>query len=1230
MNLTGEDIVRCFEIYSRKELDLTALVKGMMSKKFGKISNLEDYLMARLKSSQSEPWTLNWNFLLDEKNRNLFADFCTSLLETNVLNRVDLKSLLSAPEPKKVLEGVTSATLLIQKRFTTNKELNRLAKESEPDMMGKSYHLLQAMLRNRVINTDQLLTIRGEIQKQMDLLLDKDPILLLQQQLILENSELKTWAGEAVDPKKAKDTPVLPKQFGPYEVIEEIARGGMGIVFKVRHTKLDHIYALKVMLSGERASETAIARFFREARAIAKLRHPGIVQIHEFGEENGVHYFSMDFVEGIPLNKYVAIKKPSIREMTTIIRDTTKILEYAHSQNVLHRDLKPENIMIDKDGNPKILDFGLAVEMNDASDQRLTKEGSTMGTPAYMPPEQVLGKLQEVDCASDIYSLGACFYEVVTGKPAFKSNSYHDLFFKILNEDPEPPQSLVPGLHRDINTIILKCLAKDKMHRYSTAKQLEEDLSNFLNGLPIKARPSTRWELYARWIRRNKAISALIFSILVLVVGFLIFLTYSRVQEKRRILQWALSAQVALNSKNFELALQEVGRILTLDEQNPTALLLNERIRKVKSDTEIELKIEQFYQEAIQALEKAQDLLSEYKDKQREARQELEDARVSIAHIKGWETWAQQSISYNKQKDAQSALKGRIKSYIRCETQIEKGKKAAKEAGDRAKDIYRQLMELDVSIQFNEWEEASLAGDEIKAALHLAKYENLIEALPHMKNYYQRKFLGDGSLQIEESNPKGAKIWIFRYVEENKVAEINLDSQTPQGIIDVFRARGGTRMIPLPFNLQDRTCRIPIAYYEMVDRFWEHDKDTPQNTFDAEVITSNGGSLTRQEYETRRNGSVYPLFFEKDQFNFLGTAPLKIETFPQGSYLLIFQLPEQTVSIAGQSFSYQETRVPLFMPREGKVYLQSVPLLLSCQIPLGMVFVPDIPFISGGDPNAHRSPRLNERKRLPDFFASRYEVAFSEYYEFLTDPETRKILKKQEEMSREDIRLIPRSSSKFLYGFTPSNVEIRKDVEDAEELNPFLESIRGLSWYDTEAFTQWLNKKAKLETEKLKNELKKSGKIASDWRKLYPHVIFQFQDNTYVPSPVVYRLARTSEWEKCVRGVDGRFFPWGNTMNWKYTCGGKTHEGERFLDPQGWYPYDESPWGIRDLPGGVYEWGGDPPPEDPDSKDYNFPGGAFNDSYSTSYRGAANDSFTPSDSDNNYGFRLYADLYRKE
>ncbi|MEK7483949.1 MAG: SUMF1/EgtB/PvdO family nonheme iron enzyme, partial [Planctomycetota bacterium] len=863
-------------------------------------------------------------------------------------------------------------------------------------------------------------------------------------------------------------------------------------------------------------------------------------------------------------------------------------------------------------------------------DQRITQEGATMGTPAYMPPEQVLGKLQEIEPSSDIYSLGACFYEIVTGRPAFKCNSYHDLFFKILNEDPESPQDLVPGLHRDINTIILKCLAKDKNQRYKTAKLLEEDLSNFLNGLPIKARPSTRWEIYGRWIRRNKVMSVLIFSILVLVVGFLVFFTTSKIQEKRRILQWVLSAQLALNSKNFEVAIQEVGRILSLDEQNPTALLMNERIRKIKAETEIELKREQYYQESIQALEKAQDLLSQYRDKQSEARQEMEDARLSMAQIKGWETWAQQSISYNKQKDSQNALKQRIKSYILCESQIEKGLKSAKDAGDRAKDIYRQLIELDASIQFNEWEEASQAGDQIKAALHLAKYENLIEALPHMKNYYQRKFLGDGSLQIEESSPKGAKVWIFRYIEENKVSDIPLDSETPQGVIDVFRTRGGTRMIPLPFNFQKRTARIPIAYYEMVDRFWEKDKDSPQNTFDPELITTSGGALTRQEYETRRNGSVYPLFFEKDQFNFLGTAPLKIESFPQGSYLLIFQLPEQTVSIANQTFSYQDTRVPLYMAREGKVYLQSVPLLLTCQIPLGMLFVPDIPFISGGDKDAHRSPRLNERKRLSDFFAARYETAFSEYYEFLTDTETRKILKQQENNSREEIHLIPRSSSKFLYGFTPSNLELKKDVAGVEELNPLLEAIRGISWHDTDTYIKWLNNKARAEAEKLKNEIKKSGKLPSDWRKTYPHLIFQTQENTFVPAPVIYRLARSAEWEKCVRGIDGRYFPWGNVMNWKYTAGGKTHEGERILDPQGWYPYDESPWGIRDLPGSVYEWGGDPPPEDPESKEYNFPGGAFNDSYSTSYRGAANDSFIPSDADNNYGFRLFADLYLKD
>lgn len=1230
MNLNAEDIIRCFGIYTRKELDFTAIVKGLMSKKFGRISHLEDYLMARLKSQVSDDKPdLSWNFLLNDTSRLRFAEFCDQLMESNVLNRSELKEFLNDPEARRILEGLTSATVLVQKRYTSTKELIQIAKDSDPDFFAKSYHLLQAMLRRRLINTDQLLSIREQVQKQLDMLLEKDPIQLLRQNLVLEDDAESHTVGDNVETKvtrkkaKALVAGEIPKQFGPYEVIEEIARGGMGVVYKVRHTKLDHIYALKVMIAGESASETAIARFFREARAIAKLRHNGIVQIHEFGEEGGIHYFSMDYVEGIPLNKLVSVKKASIREIVTAIRDTAVILDYAHSQSVLHRDLKPENILIDKDGFPKILDFGLAIELNNDT-ERLTQEGSTMGTPAYMPPEQVVGNLQEVDCSSDVYSLGACFYEVVTGRQPFKSNSFHDLFFKILNEDATPPQKLVPGLHRDVNTIILTCLEKDKSRRYKTAKRLEEDLTNFLNGMPIHARPSTRWEVLTRWIRRNKIMASLITSVVVLVLGFFIYLVSARMERKQQILQAAQAAELALENSNFELALQEIGRIFSLDEKNPTALLLNEQIREQKTEVELEQKRQSNYLEALQCVEKAQDLLVQYQEKLSYARQQEDAARSELDRIKGWEPWSLQSISHNQKKDAQNALKQRIKSYISCETQIEKGIKACKDAGERAQDVEKQLLNLNANIQFNEWAEASQVGDEIKAALHLAKYEKIIEILPELKEKFQPRFLGDGILQVENSQPAGAQVWIFRYVEESKIPEIALDPETPQGIVDVFRQRGGTRWIPLPFNFKTRTCRIPLEYYEMVDRFWEHSKDTPRTKSpDEEIITTIGGSLSVREYAARRDGSPYPLYFEKEGFNLLGTLPLKLDAFPQGPYLLVLRLPGKSVSFQGEIFFYQDTRIPFLMPREGKIYLQSLPLLLSCEIPTGMIFVPGIPYISGGDPEAHWSGRLDDRKLLPAFFCSRYEVPFLDYYEFLTSPEVREELRKQKSSSRENVRLIPRSSSNFLYGLSPEKLVWETDKENPD--NPAIEPLRGISQEDALDYVKWVNEKAEKEAKALTQELKKNGKLPTNWRKLYPRIILKPIDNSFDIVPVMYRLARSYEWEKCVRGGDGRYFPWGNQMNWKYTCGGNSLEGTRRVDPIGWFSYDESPWGIRDLPGSVYEWGADPPPTDPNSELRNFPGGAYNDSYSTSYRGAANDAFEPADADQNYGTRLYAD-----
>jgi len=275
---------------------------------------------------------------------------------------------------------------------------------------------------------------------------------------------------------------------GPYEIIAEIARGGMGIVFKARDKQLKRYVAIKVLRdsSGDPDEER---RFRREAEAAARLQHSNIVPIHTVGEVQGRPFFVMDFIDGRVLTDIVRSGELSPRAALDIAEQTAEALHYAHSQGVIHRDLKPANVIIDRLGRPQVMDFGLAKQIDD--DQSLTKTGTTMGTPAYMPPEQAEGDLAAIDEQSDVYSLGALLYEMLTGVPPFQGSSTMNILMKVLEEDPIPPRRINPRIHRDIETICLKAMAKEKRLRYRTAHEFAEDIRRFRAGEAISAAPAS-------------------------------------------------------------------------------------------------------------------------------------------------------------------------------------------------------------------------------------------------------------------------------------------------------------------------------------------------------------------------------------------------------------------------------------------------------------------------------------------------------------------------------------------------------------------------------------------------------------------------------------------------------------------------------------------------------------------------------------------------------------------
>ncbi|MHC5037800.1 MAG: protein kinase domain-containing protein [Planctomycetota bacterium] len=385
------------------------------------------------------------------------------------------------------------------------------------------------------------------------------------------DDEVPNGAGPGAEPRTRPEGETKPSRrleiLGPYRILEEIGRGGMGVVYKAYYPQLKRNVALKVLIAGEDASEDAIARFHREAEAVAKLgHHPNIVPVYDIGTEGNLHYFAMHFVEGKGLDALIDEGEITPVQAATIAKKLAEALHHAHQHGVLHRDVKPSNVLMafprlagespdepkdeipnlngkekggtpgvggwDLDvggsaregGEPMLTDFGLAKDVE--SDSKMTRTGMTLGTPQYMPPEQADGRLKEVDARSDVYSLGATLYEMLTSTPPFTGTGVVNILCDILLNEPVPPRRRNPDVDRDLEVICLKCMEKKPADRYPTAKALADDLGRTLNRESILARPPSPLQRLKRWSQRQRTALLAASSTLLLagVVGLILFL----------------------------------------------------------------------------------------------------------------------------------------------------------------------------------------------------------------------------------------------------------------------------------------------------------------------------------------------------------------------------------------------------------------------------------------------------------------------------------------------------------------------------------------------------------------------------------------------------------------------------------------------------------------------------------------------------------------------------------
>lgn len=303
------------------------------------------------------------------------------------------------------------------------------------------------------------------------------------------------------------------RSFGKFELIREIGRGGMGVVYEASQQDLDRTVAIKMILSSRLASDDDVRRFYAEAKAAAGLRHRNIVGIHEVGEVHGQHYFAMDLVQGESLAERLRAGPVDPETAARSVAEVGRAVHYLHQHGIVHRDLKPSNILLDNNGTPYVTDFGLAKFVDVEGDR--TRTGVIIGTPSYMAPEQAAGRTSDVSWQSDVYSLGAILYELLTDRPPFKRETPLDTLVDVLEGEPPLPTRVQPGVPAELELIVLRCLEKAPQQRYASALELTEDLERYLRGEPIEAQPAGAAQRLERWARREPALASRLCGVLV-------------------------------------------------------------------------------------------------------------------------------------------------------------------------------------------------------------------------------------------------------------------------------------------------------------------------------------------------------------------------------------------------------------------------------------------------------------------------------------------------------------------------------------------------------------------------------------------------------------------------------------------------------------------------------------------------------------------------------------------
>ncbi len=609
--------------------------------------------------------------------------------------------------------------------------------------------------------------------------------------------------GPKPPPPRATRWPIeLGSRIGQYTVKSVLGKGGMGQVFRVRHEQLERDYALKVLLPTGASNPRLLARFRHEARATARLRHPNIVAVHEVGEDDGVNYFTMDVIEGRPLNKIVREGSLTVSDSVEMLRKIAAALHHAHREGVIHRDMKPSNIIVNEEGEPFVMDFGLAKELHAVT--QLTRTGTAVGTLAYMPPEQAQGRRDLIGPKSDIYSLGVTLYECLTGKLPFVADSAPVLIAKLINTEPVPPHKREPTVPEPISRICLKAMAKDPAHRYGTAMDLCRDLERFQDGEPIAAQGLSLWEQALIQIRKNKPAAFLAGALAGLVLCLIIWFSWQAYAARRA----------------YAAVLQDAKRAEAGGELEQAQALYLQLIGQAPEDGRAHLGVQRVRAELAQAQkERAAAFVAEGREhlRERDKNENLLEADQRWVATVGSSVAPTASLEAKKELfDAREALQEREWRSI--------------ELRARAVAAFHRALGLDPENAAARAELTRIYWEEYTAAENGGD----LEALPGLKAMLE--LYGAGGTTFEEggsfeltSQPPGAEVYLFRCAEDHDLVDLSRGlRRVPQPF---HPARGSIETTGAPRALSFGDDPLPLAGGNLLGTTPLEPIDLPQGSY---------------------------------------------------------------------------------------------------------------------------------------------------------------------------------------------------------------------------------------------------------------------------------------------------------------------------------------------------------------------------------------------------------------